>query len=225
MGAYLSDSVFPIAGDVSGRESCLGRNYACSLPLQSPVLSCDSHPFRGGNINSTSRQEYGVASNTSPTAPTAGGIAYHRFYRQTQLLWSETLDQTDYGYWYWATDNTASLTYESGADTDVRSAFTSSGVLADTNDTNFRAISDSYPTFAFALDLGSIEASAVSTLFTLGLTQEQAIQFNGASGVQALPSLWTSYFPTELDAVSQESINQESLIAYLTPVDLLPYRL
>ena len=132
-----------------------------------------------------------------------GTIAYHRFFRQTQLLWSETDDQTDYGNWYWATDNVAGLTFQSGADTDVRSAFTTSGALANTNDTNFRAIGDDYPTFAFAVDLGSVEATSVSTLFSLGLTQEQAIQFDGASGNVSVPSLWTSYFSTELDAASR----------------------
>ena len=144
-------------------------------------------------------------SNTTSTkdAPVAGGVAYHRFYRQTQLLWSETADQTDYGYWYWATDNVAGLTFQSGADTDVRSAFTTSGALKNTKDTNFRAINDDYPTFGFSVDLGSVEATAVSTLFSLGLTQEQAIQFDGASGVVSVPSLWSSYFATELDAVSQ----------------------
>ena len=109
---------------------------------------------------------------------------------------------TSAGYWYWATDNIANLTFQSGADTDVRSAFTTSGVLANTNDTNFRAINDSYPTFAFAVDLGSVETTSVSTLFTLGLTQESAIQFDGASGNVSVPSLWTSYYTTELDAVS-----------------------
>lgn len=146
------------------------------------------------------RQTINATSSTKATA--TGGIAYHKVYRQTQLLWSETDDQTDYGSWYWATDNVAGLTFQSGADTDVRSAFTTSGVLANTNDTNFRAINDDYPTFAFAVDLGSVDATTISTLFSLGLTQEQAIQFDGASGDVSVPSLWTSYFSTELDALA-----------------------
>ena len=36
----------------------------------------------------------------SPTPSTVGGIAYHKVYRQTQLLFSEVGDQTEYGYWY-----------------------------------------------------------------------------------------------------------------------------
>lgn len=129
-------------------------------------------------------------------------IAYHQFYKQTQELFSETRDQTEYGNWYWATDSTKNLTYQSGTDMDVRGAFTANGVLTDTNDTNFRAINDNYPTFGFAIDLGSVGAAEVSTLFTLGLTQESAIQFDGADGIVSVPSLWASYYSTELDALA-----------------------
>lgn len=129
-------------------------------------------------------------------------IAYHQFYKQTQELFSETRDQTEYGNWYWATDSTTNLTYQSGTDMDVRGAFTANGVLTDTNDTNFRAINDNYPTFGFAVDLGSVGAAEVSTLFTLGLTQESAIQFDGADGIVSVPSLWASYYSTELDALA-----------------------
>lgn len=161
--------------------------------------------------------EYGVAPGSAPASKRrsfldrrqsnngtnqTGGVAYHKFYRQTQLAFSETMDQTDFGSWYWATDNVAGLTHQSGADADVRGAFTSKGVLANTEDTDFRAISDRYPTYGFAVDLGSVATSPVSTLFTIGLTQEQAVQFDGAQGNVSVSSLWTSYYPTELDAVS-----------------------
>lgn len=119
------------------------------------------------------------------------------FYRQTQLLFSETMDQTDYGNWYWATDNVANLTHQSGSDTDTRSAFTEHGILANTNDSNFRAINDSLPTFAFAIDLGSVNSTAVSTLFTLGLAQQQVIQFDGATGNGQLLKLNPSSFIPE----------------------------
>ena len=94
------------------------------------------------------------------------------------------------------------MTYQSGSDSAVRTAFTANGVLANTKDTNFRAIDDHYPTFGFAVDLSSVGAAEVSVLFTLGLTQETAIQFDGADGNVGLPSLWTSYHSTELDALT-----------------------
>ena len=55
--------------------------------------------------------------------------------------------------------------------------------------------------FGFSVDLGSV-VGLESTLFTLGLTQEQALQFDGQMGNLILNSLWTSYFSEETDAVS-----------------------
>jgi hypothetical protein len=130
-----------------------------------------------------------------------GNVAYHKVYRQNQLLFSEISDQAEWGNWYWATNNTKNLTYQSGQDSTVRGIFANYGSLQNSGDTNYRAINDSWPVFGFAVNLGSVGASAVSTLFSLGLTQEQAVQFSGASGVTPLPSLWTSFFNNDLAAV------------------------
>lgn len=123
-------------------------------------------------------------------------------YRQTQLAFSEINQQGEWGYWYWATDVSDSTTYQSGEDTVVRGQFSSNGTLTNSVDTNYRAIQNDWPVFAFASNLGSVSSSPVSTLFSLGLTQEEAVQFEGASDYAPLPSLWTSYFDTELDALS-----------------------
>jgi hypothetical protein len=48
--------------------------------------------------------------------------------------------------------------------------------------------------FAFARDLGNVGAARVSTLFTIGYTQEKAIRFQGKGNApQEVPALWTSY--------------------------------
>jgi hypothetical protein len=40
-------------------------------------------------------------------------------------------------------------------------------------------------------------------LFSIGLTQREAIQYTGSSStLSPVPALWTSYFSTALDAVS-----------------------
>jgi len=70
--------------------------------------------------------------------------------------------------------------------------------LQNTVDNNFRQVSDNWPVFGIARDLGSVRSSAVSTLFTIGYTQEKAIQFLGkGSAPQEVPSLWTSYLSEE----------------------------
>ncbi|EKG11503.1 Six-hairpin glycosidase-like protein [Macrophomina phaseolina MS6] len=133
---------------------------------------------------------------------TSDGIAYHKVYRQTQQIFSENADQAEWGNWYYATDAADGVTFQSGADNDVRAAFQSNGSLANTKDTNFRAVNDRYPVMGFAKDLGSVGSAAVSTLFTIGLAQQDAIQFAGSDGYLPRPSLWTDYFSDDIAALS-----------------------
>jgi len=132
---------------------------------------------------------------------TSDGIAYHRVWRQQQLPFSEINQQADWGNWYWATKYTPNLSFQSGSDTAVRGAFKANGWLPNTEDYYFRPINQQWPVFGFASNLGSV-TGPVSTLYAIGLTQEQAIQFDGETGVVPLASLWTSYFASETDAVS-----------------------
>ncbi|RDW86226.1 glutaminase GtaA [Aspergillus mulundensis] len=152
-----------------------------------------SAEFVSGDRSAIAQWDYGV---------TSGGVAYHKVHRQTPLLFSENRDQAEWGDWYWATDSGPGLTYQAGPDVDVRGAFSSSGRLSNSNDANYRAISNNWPVFGFAHDLGSI-SSSTSALFSIGLTQSQAIQYAGSSStLSPVPSLWTSYFNTALDALN-----------------------
>ncbi|KAG0651856.1 Glutaminase A [Hyphodiscus hymeniophilus] len=162
------------------------------VQLYTDVSAGNATEWVAGDHGSVAQWDYGTTSD---------GIAYHKIYRQTQLLFSETNQQADWGYWYWSTKSGSDLTYQSGQDVTVRGAFMSNGTLPNTKDTDFRPINDAFPVFGYSTDLGSI-VDSVSTLFTLGLTQEEAIQFDGETGIVPLASLWTSYFSNELDAVS-----------------------
>lgn len=149
-----------------------------------------------------SPQPLGQAAVTDAT-PATGGAAFHRVWRQQQLEFSEINQQADWGYWYYTTKNVKGLTHQSGADTDVRSQFINNGSLANTQDTNFRAIDDAYPVFAFAKDLGKVGSSPISTLFQLSLHQENCVQFeSGLNYVQPVPCMWTNYFQNEKSAVA-----------------------
>jgi hypothetical protein len=138
---------------------------------------------------------YGVDSSDTDA------IAYHKVWRQEQLSFSEINQQTEYGNWYYATENATSLTHRSGADTVTRQQFAASGSLDNAADTNFRSIQNAWPVFAFAHDLGAVGSSAVSILIQLSLHQKDAVQFLGKNGVQVVPSLWTSYFSDDIAAV------------------------
>lgn len=180
-------------------------------------LLTSSIEWASGDRLAVAEWEYGVipTAGTATSAkfhhrrqtsnPKSSGIAYHKFYRQTQLLFSEVADQSEYGSWYWATDNVTGLSHQSGSDIEVRRAFTSTVKLSNTEDNNFRPIKQSYPTFGFAVGLGAVASTPIHTLFTLGHAQEQAVQFNGAQGVVAVPTLWKGYYNTELDAVRAAS--------------------
>ena len=122
-------------------------------------------------------------------------------YRQTQAPFQETSEQADWGYWYWATDAVTGLSFQAGPDFDVRKQFSKTGVLKNTMDTNYRAINKDWPVAGLSVDLGNVQDTIVSTTFSLGLCQEQAVRFAGAGGITSLPSLWTSYFSSDLDPV------------------------
>jgi len=72
------------------------------------------------------------------------------------------------------------------------------GVLPNEGDDDFRPIDQDYPVFRFAKNFGNVSDSPADTLFTIGLCQQNAIQFNGSSGYKASPSLWRSYFDGDI---------------------------
>lgn len=128
-------------------------------------------------------------------------VAYHSFQRQTQLLFSENRQQAEWGTWYWAVEDAEDLTHQSGSSNEVRQAFTKNGKLSNEKDSDFRAISQDWPVFGFAVDFGTVQSETVDRLFTIGLDQREAIQYSGGDGDRAVPSLWTNYFDDGSDAL------------------------
>ncbi|KAK8244847.1 glutaminase GtaA [Phyllosticta capitalensis] len=131
----------------------------------------------------------------------SGGLEIHKVFKQNQQLFSEYNDQAEWGNVYYATDSGDGVTYQIGQDTVVRGSFTSGGKLNNQVDDNYRVISNNWPVFGFAKNLGSVGTTPASTLFSVGLCQQEAIQFLGAQGTVSLPSLWTSYFPDDIAAL------------------------
>jgi hypothetical protein len=74
--------------------------------------------------------------------------------------------------------------------------------LDNSRDSKFRAINDAWPVFGYAIDLGTVGSIATSSLFSVGLAQEEAIQFLGKDGLKTLPSLWKDEHNDELAALS-----------------------
>jgi glutaminase A-like protein/uncharacterized protein DUF5127/uncharacterized protein DUF4964 len=103
---------------------------------------------------------------------------------------TEQNQQAAWGTWVWATPDGPDVTYQSGQDLVVRAQFVNTGKLADSNDTNYRAISDNWPVFGLAADLGSIGGAAHSVQFSVGHVRTPAVSYLG----QNLQPLWTTYF-------------------------------
>ncbi|KAI0473104.1 glutaminase GtaA [Xylariaceae sp. FL0804] len=133
----------------------------------------------------------------------ADGVSYHKFALENQTEITETNNQANWGDWWYSTSAGRGLTWQNGEDTVVRGNFLSNGSLANKQDSNYRAVDDDWPVFAFAHDLGYVRNQTISKLFTIGLTQYNAIELLGAgSNLTTYQSLWTSYFSSDVDAMT-----------------------
>lgn len=90
----------------------------------------------------------------------------------------------------WATPGAPGVSYQSGQDIVVRGQFVAHGSLPDSDDTNYRAISDNWPVFAFCRDLGQVGGSPVTVPLSIGQVRTPAVSYLG----QDLKPLWSGYF-------------------------------
>ena len=96
----------------------------------------------------------------------------------------------------------SSTTYQSGQDTVVRGQFANNGVLLNSQDTEFRAVSDRWPVFAFAEDLGFISQTSTPVVFSVGHIRDPAAEYIIANNqVQSRSSYFLSSHSTPADAV------------------------
>lgn len=154
-----------------------------------------------------------------PPNPRRGGVAYHKVWTQTQLEFTEVNQQAQWGYWYYATDNSEALTHQQGPDSSVRGQFINNGFLNNTQDNNFRAINDNYPIFAYAVDMGNISTSSKSTNFQLSLHQKNCIYFEAAAGNESVPCMWTNYFDNDVAAVEYFYTHYNDILSASQAVD------
>ncbi|KAG1815522.1 uncharacterized protein BJ212DRAFT_1481299 [Suillus subaureus] len=125
-----------------------------------------------------------------------GNILTHRVMLENQELYTEYSDLIQQGAAYYSTSNSSSVTYQTGQDAVVRGQFINNGVLNNTEDTNFRAVSDNWPVFAFAHDLGTVSTTAtVPVIYTVGHVRDPAIQYIVANDVYQPRSIyfWSAY--------------------------------
>lgn len=82
----------------------------------------------------------------------------------------------------------------------MRAQFINNGVLENTSDTNFRAISDDWPVFAFAQDLGTVSGTSDTVVFAIGHVRDPAVEYIIAGGAYQARSLYTwSAYPNGVE--------------------------
>ncbi|KAF9019248.1 DUF1793-domain-containing protein [Hymenopellis radicata] len=132
------------------------------------------------------------------TTSTEGAIT-HQIQLQEPAVFGEISDQTQYGSMYYATSSVDGLTYQTGPDVDVRAQFVTTGTLNNTQDTNYRAIQDNWPVFAFAHNLGDVKTATDPVVVAIGHVRDPVIQYIRAAGEMQERSL---YFFSEFSSVS-----------------------
>lgn len=107
-----------------------------------------------------------------------GTVIGHQVQLASQTQYGESGDLVLQGSAWHGILNSGAVTYMSGADATVRAAFIANGNLPNTQDTNYRAISNSWPVFGLAKTLGSITDSTSSpVIFAVGHARSPSIQY------------------------------------------------
>ncbi|KAJ7583013.1 hypothetical protein C8J56DRAFT_1056024 [Mycena floridula] len=132
-------------------------------------------------------------------ATTTTDILSHEIRLVSPSKFEEINDQPTYGSVHYSMLNSKKATYQTGADLVVRAQFLNNGVLANQKDPNFRAVSDSWPVFGLAKDLGSVTSKASSVLFSIGHVREPAVKYIVAGNKNQERSLyfWSRFSTVE----------------------------
>ncbi|KAF5344089.1 hypothetical protein D9758_008834 [Tetrapyrgos nigripes] len=180
-----------------------------SFPFSYMAISCYSAD--GGShsvqVYSDISGEW-VAGNTTLTVnwnTTIQDALTHTVALQDQTEFVEDNDRILQGSAFYSTLNQASgLTYQTGSDVDVRATFINQGKLNNTQDTNFRAIQDNWPVFAYAHDLGTVtSASTNPVVIAVGHVRDPVVHYIVENGeLQNRSALFFNQFTQPQDAIT-----------------------
>ena len=132
----------------------------------------------------------------------------HTLSRQNQLLFTEEKSYNGgvayWGEWLYTTNiDNKTMSWQTGSNTQVRTQFVQKGSLANTGDTKFRAVEDNTPVFAFSHNLGSVTKAGASATWTIGLYQDDVLQFLSKTGLKNMKPYWSNFWTDPLDAASE----------------------
>ncbi|KAF5390581.1 hypothetical protein D9757_002679 [Collybiopsis confluens] len=134
---------------------------------------------------------------------TTGDILTHQVQLVNPTIFGEASDHTQYGSAFYSTPNTVSATYQTGQDIVVRAQFINNGVLPNTRDTNFRAVSNNWPVFALSHNIGTVGTTASApVIFSVGNIRDPALEYVVPGGTQARSLYFWSQFSTPAAVIS-----------------------
>ncbi|KAJ7684052.1 hypothetical protein B0H17DRAFT_941147 [Mycena rosella] len=138
------------------------------------------------------------------TTSTGADTLVHQVQLQTQTPFVETSDRILQGSVFYSTTVASGVTYQTGEDVVVRSQFVNSSVLLNTKDTNFRAISNAWPVFAFAHDLGKVTGTPSNpVVVSVGHVRDPVVSYIVAGGkLQDRSSYFWNQFSDVTDAIT-----------------------
>ncbi|KAH8120127.1 DUF1793-domain-containing protein [Phellopilus nigrolimitatus] len=147
-----------------------------------------------------------ITGNNSLTAnwtTSVGNIITHQVQLVDQTPYSEISDHIQQGSAFYSIAKSSGTTYQTGEDTVVRGQFINSGSLGNTQDTNFRAVSDKWPVFALAEDLGEVNQASTPVVFSVGHFRDPAVEYIVANNqTQQRSAYFLTAYSTPADAIS-----------------------
>ena len=88
----------------------------------------------------------------------------------------------------------------------IRTNFFTAGNLTHTTDPNFRAINNSWPVSAFALDFGNIIQTTTPLVFAVGLVRDPVVVYQTPNGLESRSQLWQKKWSDVGSAVSASHV-------------------
>ncbi|CAL1698759.1 unnamed protein product [Somion occarium] len=144
----------------------------------------------------------GNVSQIVSWSTSAGDMITHQAQLVDQTPFVEVGDRIQYGSVYYATSNTQGTTYQSGEDEVVRSQFVNNTTLLNTQDTQFRAVSDRWPVFGMAHDLGQVSSTSAPVVWSVGHVRDPAVEYIVQGGFQNRSLYFWSQYLNISDAIS-----------------------
>ncbi|KAJ7761626.1 hypothetical protein DFH07DRAFT_815613 [Mycena maculata] len=153
-------------------------------------------------------------------ATTTTDILSHAIQLTSPAVYEEIDDQTQYGTVYYSILNSGKVTYQIGQDILVRGGFLNNSALDNKVDPNFRAVSDSWPVFGLAKNLGSVSSTPASVLFSVGHIRDPVVEYILPGNVkQARSSYFWSKYSTAAELISFFLNDYSSALATANTLD------